>query len=94
MPKVSDSSSSYYQAYPLMPRTTDRPASERSTVAFWNLTGHTVTLKIDGQAQVLPRGQCLTRELARDFVWQLDGREPERRTIPAGDAGLEIVIRQ
>jgi hypothetical protein len=68
--------------------------TERCMVAIWNLTGRSVTLKVGGQSHVLANGQCLTRDLAREFVWQLENRPPEQRTVAASEAGVEIVIRQ
>ncbi len=94
LPKVSDSSTSYYNAYALAPRATDQPASGRCSVALWNLTGRTITLKLDGQSQVLASGQRVARDLPREFVWQIEGRDPQRHSVPAGEAGVEIVLRQ
>jgi hypothetical protein len=93
-PNIRESRSSYYDAFYVAPRTSDQPTDGRCRVAFWNLTRRPLTLKLDGQAQVLASGQSLIRELAREFVWQIEGHEPQRQTIPAGEAGLEIVIRQ
>jgi hypothetical protein len=71
-----------------------KPAGDRCSVAFWNLSAQDLTLKVDGQKRILPRGKSLTLELDRKFVWQVEGREPEAERVPANETGLEIVIRR
>jgi ligand-binding SRPBCC domain-containing protein len=93
-PKVTESRALYYDAFSVATQGSEKPSGESCSVAFWNLTGRDVTLKLDGQAQTLPRGQRLTRSPAREFVWQIDGREPHTQRVPLGEVGLEIVIRQ
>jgi hypothetical protein len=62
-------------------------------VGFWNLADRDVTLKIDGQARLLPRGKSVTLNLGRQFVWQVDQQALQRESIPAEKSTLEIVIR-
>jgi len=63
-------------------------------VAFWNLTDQDLALRIDGKPQPLQRGQSITLDLGRQFVWQVEGRDPQRENIPLGESALEIVIRR
>jgi hypothetical protein len=71
-----------------------KPAADRCSVAFWNLSGQDLGLKVDGQSRLLPRGQSVTLTLGRQFVWQVEGREPQKQDVPANEGALEIVIRR
>ncbi len=85
---------SFYDAYPVAPRAGDPPAGDRSSICFWNLSGADVTLTVAGRTQTLPRGGRARFALDRQFVWQVGGREPRREDVPAGAAGLEVVLRR
>jgi hypothetical protein len=87
-------SRSYYDAYPVAPRDPPRPIGTRCDVGFWNLTDRDLTLRVDGQAVVLAQGKSLPLNLGREFVWQIEGRDPERQTLRTDESGLEIVIRR
>jgi hypothetical protein len=76
------------------PRTGEKPAPDRCSVGFWNLTSQELTLKVDGQTRTLPAGQSLTLDLGRKFVWQIVGRDPQTTTVAAADVGAEIIIRR
>ena len=69
-------------------------AANQVPVAFWNRSGRTVTLRIDGQSRVLAPGKGLTLDLPREFVWQSDGRESRTERVSADAPAYEIVIRQ
>jgi hypothetical protein len=87
-------SKSYYDLYPLVPRSTDTPSAERCQAGFWNLTDRDLTLKIDGQNRVLGRGQGFNQKVSRQFVWQVEGREAQTERVASADAGVEILIRR
>jgi hypothetical protein len=87
-------SRSYYDAYAGSPRDSTKPAGDRCTIGFWNLTGGNLTIKVDGQARSLPQGKNLQVEAGRQFIWQVEGRDPQRESIAAGESALEIVIRR
>jgi hypothetical protein len=84
----------FYDLYPVATRNPNKPAGERSSVAFWNLSDRDLTLKVAGQIRTLPRGQKVGLELARKFTWQVDERQPREETVAVTDPGLEIVIRR
>jgi hypothetical protein len=64
------------------------------TVAFWNYSDRDVTLTVDGQRWRLPRSKGLTLDVPRAFAWQADGRAASQEQVPAGNSGMEIVIRR
>ena len=69
-------------------------AGDRCKVGFWNLTGHAVSLKIDGQTRQLPRDQAVTLDLARAFVYQVDQGTVITERVPAGESFHEVILRQ
>jgi hypothetical protein len=70
------------------------PMDDRCQVGFWNISGRDLTLKVNGQSRLLLRNRALTLELGRDFVWQIDSREPQRQQVPADQASFEVILRQ
>jgi hypothetical protein len=66
----------------------------RCSVAFWNLTGRTVSLRIDGRDVTLAAGKTTTLDLPMTFAWQIDGREGQATRIPEGKPTAEILIRR
>lgn len=84
--------SNYYDAY-AVERGHARPA-DRCTVGLWNQSAQSVTVTVAGQPRVLQRGQGVTLELPRRFVWQIEGRDPVQETVADGQAGVDIVIRR
>lgn len=71
-----------------------RRPTDRCSVAFWNLTARPLSLRIDGRGQVVPPGKSVTLELNRQFVWQVEGREPQVERIPVPEVALDVVIRR
>ncbi len=92
-PAVSESTS-YFDTYAVAPRGAPRPAGDRLTAGFWNLTDHDLTVKVDGQPHVLARGKNLPVDVGRQFVWQVEGRDPQKEQIATGESAIEIVIRR
>jgi hypothetical protein len=66
--------------------------TDRKSVTFWNLTDAALTLKIDGQNQVVPAKSSQTFEVAGEFAWRVEGREPEVGRVATEEAGVTIVI--
>ena len=85
---------SFYDAYPVARRDPVQPAGDLAEVAFWNLTDRDLTIRVEGQAKQLPRGQSMATNLRRAFVWQVEGREPKSEALGRDEAALEIVIRR
>jgi hypothetical protein len=88
-PKITESHSPASR-YPVA-TATSAPAPHR--IGFWNLTGRDVAVKVDGQTHRLPPGHAVTVHVERQFVWQLDQREPQHERLPEDKTTLEIVIR-
>lgn len=84
----------YYDLYSGPTPLATPPASGRCSVAFWNLTGRALTLRVAGQERTLPPGRSLTLELPREFGWNVVGREAEAARIPTDHTTAEILIRR
>jgi hypothetical protein len=69
-------------------------APDRARVGFTNLTRRDVVLRINGQPQVLPSGRAVNLNLPRQFVWQIDQREPQGERVPSDRNSVDIVIRR
>jgi len=87
-------SQSYYDTYAGTPPDPAKPAGDRCTVGFWNLSSRDLTIKINGQAHSLPRGKSLQVDVGRLFVWGVDGRELQQESIAQGESAIEVVIRR
>jgi hypothetical protein len=81
----------YYDAYAASGRA---GVGDRASVNLWNLSGQDLAVLIGGQRLFLPRGRSVNVSVARQFTWQIEGRAVLAEQVPAGEAGLEIVIRQ
>jgi hypothetical protein len=92
-PGVNESRS-YFDAYKVAPRENDRVVAERCSVGFWNLTDKPMRLAIDGQSQVLASGKNVVVDLRRQFVWRVEGRDPQSESVPTTESAIEIVIRR
>ncbi len=92
-PRVSESPS-YYDVYAVAPRDTAEASSERCSASFWNLTDRDLTITVEGQSRVVPRGKSLPLAVGRKFVWQVQGREAQTQQVTTGESSLEIVIRR
>jgi hypothetical protein len=94
-PKAAVSEShSYYDSYAVARQSGAAAIGGRCTAGFWNLSDRDVKAKINGKTLTLPRGKNVPVEVPREFVWQLEGREPQVERIPAGESALTIVIRR
>ncbi len=85
---------SFYQLLPGPVRMEKEGDSDRCSVAFWNLTSQTLTLRINGRDVSLTPGKSATMELPPTFAWQIMGREGEATRIPGGRATAEVLIRR
>jgi len=87
-------SRSFYDAYGVAVREESSATPERVAIGFWNHSTKDMVLKVDGQPRTLARGQSVLLTLPRQFVWQIDERQPLNERVPAGQAGVDIVIRR
>lgn len=85
---------SFYDVLPGPMRMDGDTARTRCSVAFWNLTAQTMTLRVDNRDVVLASGKSTTLELPLTFAWQVVGREAGATTIPSGRATAEVLIRR
>ena len=92
-PDVTESRS-YYESYSVRSQSTDIASADHCAVCFWNLSGHDVTVSVGGQAHPLPRGKVLKLDVGRQFVWRVEGHEPQNETVAKENSGVEIVLRR
>jgi len=92
-PEVTESRS-YYESFSVRPQSSDKPPGDHCAVGFWNLTGRDLTVSIAGQAHAVPRGKSLKLEVGRQFVWRVEGHEPQNEIVPIENSGVEIVLRR
>ncbi len=92
-PAVTDTGS-YYDTYVRALHNSERREGSRPTAEFWNLTERDLTIKVDGQRHVVARQKSLLVEVPRQFIWQIEGRDPQKEQIATGESALELVIRR
>jgi hypothetical protein len=92
-PEVSETHA-FFEVYSSMPRASEKLRPDRCVVGFWNLTHQPVALTIGEKTQALAPGVKTQLDLPREFIWQVDNREPQSAKVPASAAGLDIVIRR
>jgi hypothetical protein len=92
-PEVSESRS-FYESFAVKPQVSEKVLGERCAVGFWNLAGRDLSVSIEGQAHVIPRGKSLKIQTGRQFVWRMEGHEAQTETVPPDNSGVEIVIRR
>lgn len=93
-PPVVDEGTSYFDTYAVASRSPTRAVGDRFTAGFWNLTDHDISIKVDGQTHALTRGKNLSVDVGKQFVWQVEGRDPQKEQIATGESAIEIVIRR
>ncbi len=86
--------SRYYDAYKVALIDSGRTPGERCSVGFWNLSERDLVLHVGGRSVALKRGKSVTFDVARQFVWQVEGRQAHSEHVPDKDSALEIVIRR
>jgi hypothetical protein len=62
-------------------------------VGFWNLSGRDMAIRVNGTSRSVPRDRAVILDLSREFVWRIEGREPERVVVPEGKSAHEVVLR-
>jgi hypothetical protein len=86
---------SFYQLLPGPVRMgREGESSDRCSVAFWNLTGQTLSLHVNGRNVSLAPNKSTTLDLPMTFAWQIQGREAEAMRIPSDRGSAEILIRR
>jgi len=92
-PAVTDTGS-YFDTYVRALHNSERREGSRPTAEFWNLTQHDLTIKVDGQRHIVAKQKSLLVEVPRQFIWQIEGRDPQKEQIATGELALELVIRR
>jgi hypothetical protein len=93
-PPAVKESRNYFDAYAVAGREGQPIDGQRCRVGFWNNTGRDLVLRIDGKSWTMTTNQGMTLDLRREFVWQVDNREPRQEKVAADQSGMEIVIRR
>jgi hypothetical protein len=75
------------------PHSSEASSADRVTANFWNLSGRSLWLQVDGRAQSLEPGQHLQLSLPRQFVWQADNRTPETERVPSSTSSVYLILR-
>ena len=71
------------------------PAADGTcVVAFYNLADRDVRLTVAGRSVVLPARHKVEAALPPAFAWHLDDGPDRPTTVPAGAAGVEVVVRR
>lgn len=70
------------------------PTTATRKVGFFNHTAADLELVIEGKAVKLPKRTYIYAEVPPAFVWKHGAGSPEKATVPAGAAGLDVVFRE
>ncbi len=81
-----------YDSYPIVLK--EKPINEQCTVTFQNLSGRPLKVIVDSRDQDLADKQVVTVPVRREFIWRVEGREPQKEQLGKNDYALQIVIRR
>ncbi len=88
---VTASPTSFYRPAYYNPSNPPRNRDE-VLVTLENRTDRGLFVYLDGVRYLILDGQSLTREVGREFTWQVEGRPPQREQVPSGEQGVRIPI--
>ncbi len=71
---------------------TESAAPGKRKVGVFNYTEREWELVINGEKVKLPRRHYLNAEVPATFAWRIGTGESKTVTIPAGQAGVELVL--
>jgi hypothetical protein len=63
-------------------------------VGFYNHTARDLSLTIEGKTVNLPAMSYLHAQLPSAFTWKCGDKPAAKETVPAGSAGVDVVIRE
>jgi hypothetical protein len=69
-------------------------SGDKCRVGFWNLSGHDVSLTVEGKTHALAKDRAVTLDLPREFAWRVGESAERTEQIPAGRSSHEVVIRE
>jgi hypothetical protein len=84
----------FYDTFPIALKANQKPTGDQCTVTFTNLSERKIKVILGNQERALGAGESATLPVARQFVWRMEGREPQNEKVGAGDYALQIVIRR
>jgi hypothetical protein len=84
----------FYDSFPIALKANQKPPNDQCSVTFTNLSERAIKVRIGDQERALATGESATLPVARQFVWQMEGREAQNEKIGTGDYALQIVIRR
>ncbi len=64
------------------------------TVGFFNLTDRNVILTVEGHTVSLPAKHQIAATVPAGFRWKFGDGDEQKTTVPAGAAGVEVVLRR
>jgi hypothetical protein len=81
-----------YDSYPIVLK--EKPVNDQLTATFQNLSGRPLKVIVEGRDQELADKQTVTVPVRREFIWRVEGREPQKEQLGKNDYALQIVIRR
>ena len=84
----------FYDTYSVALKNDQKPANDQCTVTFTNLSERPIKLMVEDQERALARGESVKLPVKRQFIWRMEGREPQNEQVGTGDFALQIVIRR
>lgn len=84
----------FYDTFPIALKANQKPTDDQCTVTFTNLCDRKIKVIMGNQERALGTGESATLPATRQFVWRMEGREPQNEKVGTGDYALQIVIRR
>ena len=84
----------FYDTYAIALKNDQKPANDQCSVTFMNLSDRPIKVMVENQERTLAKGASETLPVKRQFVWRMEGREPQNEQVGTGDYALQIVIRR
>lgn len=82
----------FYDSYPIVLKA--KPANDECSVTFQNLTGRPIKVIVNNRERPLADKESAKLPVLRQFIWRVEGREPQNEQMGKNDNELQIVIRR
>jgi hypothetical protein len=83
-----------YDIYVVPNRDAVKPPDDRCSVTFTNLTDGEIRILVDAKTHAIAKGGSVQIPVTRQFVWRMEGRDPQNEQVRMGDYAVQIVIRR